>query len=430
MESEPGAVATGFFLNTKNSTKSPVATAPGSDLPQQALMETATRNIEAGRSPEQFAEDARLMSRALDLAARGIGQVSPSPLVGCVIVDRTGEVAGEGYYLYDRATHAEALALAQAAERARGGTAYVTLEPHAYHSRTPPCTDALINAGIARVVYALADPNPLVSGRGGEALRAAGIEVAVGTMAEAAARQNEIYLHAYATHRPFVHLKLACSLDGRIATQRGTSQWLTGEEARNRVHELRHQSDAILIGANTARIDDPSLTDRSGSPRRRPLVGVVLDHHPSLMGNSKLLNSADQGPVLVYTGDADPPTGPELKREGVTFIPATSAHIDPNEVLADLFPRGIQSVLVEGGPTIAASFLAPGLVDKVTIFLAPLLIGGEPDAPLVMGGKGMLGPGIVLHDIQTSRYGDDIEVSGYTRHFRPMTQSPEGSITQ
>jgi diaminohydroxyphosphoribosylaminopyrimidine deaminase/5-amino-6-(5-phosphoribosylamino)uracil reductase len=390
-------------------------------------MDSATQNVEVAPRAQQIAEDERLMSRALDLAAQGIGQVSPSPLVGCVIVDREGIIVGEGYYLYDRGTHAEALALEQAGNRAQGGTAYVTLEPHAHHGRTPPCTDALIAAGIARVVYALDDPNPLVAGRGGRALRDAGIEVAVGTLAQTAARQNEVYLHTYSAHRPFVHLKLACSLDGKIAARKGTSQWLTGPESRARVHELRHQSDAILIGANTARIDDPMLTDRSGSPRRRPLARVVMGHRANLEPDSKLLNSVASGPVLVYTVAA---IGPEPQHDGVTFVPATGTRIDPEAVLSNLFTRGIQSVLIEGGPTIAASFLAAGLVDKVTIFLAPVLIGGEPDAPLVMGGNGLLGSDVVLHEIHTARYGDDIEVSGYPRQFQAMTQSPDGSITQ
>ncbi|HUQ34536.1 MAG TPA: bifunctional diaminohydroxyphosphoribosylaminopyrimidine deaminase/5-amino-6-(5-phosphoribosylamino)uracil reductase RibD, partial [Pyrinomonadaceae bacterium] len=206
--------------------------------------------------------DERMMRRALELAARGLGQVSPSPMVGCVIVSRSGEVVGEGYYLYEQLKHAETIALEQAGESASGGTAYVSLEPHAHQGRTPPCTEALIRARIARVVAPLEDPNPLVSGKGFAALRAAGIELQTGVLEREAARLNEAYIHSMRYARPFVHLKLASSLDGKIATRTGDSRWITGEESRARVQELRHQSDAILIGAGTAAADDPLLTDR------------------------------------------------------------------------------------------------------------------------------------------------------------------------
>src|SRR6266498_188031 len=204
------------------------------------------------------------MSRALGLAAKGIAQVSPGPLVGCVIVDAQGEVAGEGFYVYEKLKHAETYALEQAGARTMGTTAYVSLEPHAHHGRTPPCTDALIKAGIARVVAPIEDPNPKVSGKGFAHLRVAGVEVSVGLFAREADRVNEKYLHFMRTGRPFVHLKLAASLDGKIATRRGDSRWITGVESRAQAHELRHEYDAILIGAGTARADDPLLTDRSG----------------------------------------------------------------------------------------------------------------------------------------------------------------------
>src|SRR5262245_35252802 len=213
-----------------------------------------------------------MMARALELAARGVAQVSPGPLVGTVIVDARGEIAGEGFYLYDHVKHAETLALEQAGARARGGTAFVSLEPHAHQGRTAPCTEALIKAGIKRVVAPIEDPNPKVSGRGFEHLREAGIEVCTGLMAEEATRLNEAYIHFMRARRPFVHLKMAVSLDGKVATATGESRWITGEVARTQVHVLRHQSDAIMIGGRTARIDDPLLTDRSGRKRRRPLV--------------------------------------------------------------------------------------------------------------------------------------------------------------
>ena len=217
------------------------------------------------------------MARALELAARGVGQVSPGPLVGCVVADHEGQMVGEGFYVFERVKHAETIALEEAGARARGGTAYVTLEPHAYTGRTPPCTDALIRAGVARVVVAIEDPNPLVSGRGLARLGEAGIAVTIGTLERAAAKLNEKYLYAVRRGSPFVHLKLGCSLDGRIATRNGDANWITGEESRARVQLLRHEYDAILIGAGTAAADDPMLTDRSGLPRRRALLRVVLD---------------------------------------------------------------------------------------------------------------------------------------------------------
>ncbi|MGB8507166.1 MAG: bifunctional diaminohydroxyphosphoribosylaminopyrimidine deaminase/5-amino-6-(5-phosphoribosylamino)uracil reductase RibD, partial [Pyrinomonadaceae bacterium] len=194
--------------------------------------------------PQNTDFDERMMSRALELAARGRGQVSPSPLVGCVIVDGAGEVAGEGFYLYERVSHAETLALEGAGARARGATAYVSLEPHSHTGRTPPCTEALIRAGVTRVVSAIEDPNPLVSGRGLARLREAGVEVVTGTLARDAARLNETYIHSLRHRRPFAHLKLAVSLDGRIATRTGDARWITGEASRARVHLLRHEYDA------------------------------------------------------------------------------------------------------------------------------------------------------------------------------------------
>src|ERR1044071_1860286 len=200
-----------------------------------------------------------MMARALDLAVKGVGQVSPGPLVGCVVLSSAGEIVGEGFYIFEEIKHAETVALKLAGERARGGTAYVSLEPHAHHGRTSPCTDALIAAGIKRVVAPVEDLNPKVSGKGFDHLRNAGIEVQVGLLAEEAARLNETYMHFMRTGRPFVHLKLATSLDGKIATRTGDARWITGPESRARAHELRHKYDAILVGIGTASNDDPLL---------------------------------------------------------------------------------------------------------------------------------------------------------------------------
>src|SRR6267142_1528585 len=254
---------------------------------------------------EQTAEwtetDRRMMTRALELAAMGAGRVSPGPLVGCVVVSPAGEVVGEGFYLYEEVKHAETMALQQAGEKARGGCAYVSLEPHAHYGRTSPCTDALIAAGIKRFVAPIKDLNPQVSGKGFAHLRAAGIEVHTGLMAHQAERLNEKYLHYMRTGLPFVHLKLAVSLDGKIATRTGDSRWVAGEESRARVQELRHEYDAILVGAGTVATDDPLLTDRSGRPRRRPLLRVILDGQLRISAESQLAGTAQETTVLVFS---------------------------------------------------------------------------------------------------------------------------------
>ncbi|HEX4898906.1 MAG TPA: bifunctional diaminohydroxyphosphoribosylaminopyrimidine deaminase/5-amino-6-(5-phosphoribosylamino)uracil reductase RibD, partial [Pyrinomonadaceae bacterium] len=274
------------------------------------------------KSP-QFANDLtdfdrQMMTRALALAEQGTGLVSPGPLVGCIIVDVDGNVAGEGFYVFEDVKHAETVALEHAGTGAVAGTAYVSLEPHAHHGRTPPCTDSLITAGIRRVVAPVEDPNPKVSGRGFEHLRTAGLEVSCGLMEREAQRLNEKYFHFMKTGRPFVHLKLATSLDGKIGTRSGDSRWITGELARVRVQELRHEYDAILVGAGTATADNPLLTDRSGLPRRRPLVRVLLDDRLLLGPQSQLVKTATDFPVLVFTSShSDANRRSELEKSGV-----------------------------------------------------------------------------------------------------------------
>ncbi|MCA1630271.1 MAG: bifunctional diaminohydroxyphosphoribosylaminopyrimidine deaminase/5-amino-6-(5-phosphoribosylamino)uracil reductase RibD, partial [Acidobacteria bacterium] len=352
--------------------------------------------------------------RALELAARGAGQVSPSPLVGCVIARDGGEVVGEGFYLAERVSHAETVALEQAGERARGATAYVSLEPHAHHGRTPPCTDALIRAGVARVVAPVEDPNPLVSGRGFAHLREAGVGVLTGVLACEARRQNEKYFHYHRAGRPFVHLKLAVSLDGRIATRTNDSRWITGEGSRARVQELRHESDAILVGAGTATADDPLLTDRSRLPRHRPLARVVLDDELNLSADSQLALTARDAPVVVFaSAAADERKASQLESRGVEVVRLSGGARDLSAVLAALRERAIQSVLVEGGATVAGALLDAGLIDKLTFFIAPVVIGGR-DARAAIGGAGAerLADALRLRDVEVARRGADVEISG------------------
>jgi diaminohydroxyphosphoribosylaminopyrimidine deaminase/5-amino-6-(5-phosphoribosylamino)uracil reductase len=356
-----------------------------------------------------------MMTRALELAAQGIAQVSPGPLVGTVIVDGAGAVAGEGFYLFDQVKHAETTALEQAGERARGGTAYVSLEPHAHHGRTQPCTDALIKAGIKRVVAPIEDPNPKVSGRGFTHLRAAGVEVSLGLLADEAARLNEAYIHFMCTGRPFVHLKLAVSLDGKVATFGGDSRWITGAEARARAHELRHQYDAIMVGGRTVCADDPLLTDRSGRKRRRPLVRVVIEQYLRMSAESQLAQTAEAAPVLIFVhGDSDPDTVTALLSRGVEVISQEGSGLELSSVLEVLGRRSIQSVLVEGGPILAGLLLDAGLVNKITFFIAPMIIGGQ-DAPSAIGGDGAerIADARQLENLSVERHGRDVEVTGY-----------------
>jgi len=350
----------------------------------------------------------------LELAAAGTGLVSPNPLVGCVIVSADGEVVGEGTYIYDDVVHAEAIALEQAGQRARGGTAYVSLEPHSHHGKTPPCTDALINAGIRRVVCPIEDPNPLVSGRGFAALIEAGVDVVTGILAEEASRLNEKFISWHEKQRPFVHLKLAMSLDGRISLGGSVSTALSSTAALARVHEFRHEHDAILIGGNTALVDNPNLTDRSGKPRRRPLVRVVLDNQLRLSEVSNLVSTAAETPTIVFTNSGDAGKLSVLRALGADVVVSPLGGRDLKGVLAELKSRNIQSVLVEGGSEIAGAFVDSVLVDKLTLLAAPLVIGGR-SAPNAIGGRGAesISDAMRLTGISVERLGNDIEITGY-----------------
>ena len=352
--------------------------------------------------------------RALDLAANGVGQVSPSPLVGCVIVSESGEIVGEGFYVYKNVTHAEMIALEQAGERAIGATAYVSLEPHNHFSRTPPCTEALIKAGIRRIVCPVEDPNPLVSGKGFAQLRENGIEVVTGVLKTEAERQNEKYFHWHKTGRPFVHLKMAISLDGRIATRTGDSRWITGEESLKKSHVLRHEYDAILVGANTVSVDNPSLTDRSGLPRYRPLVRVVLNNTLKISPASALVLTAKETPTIIFTDSDDAEKIADLRSEKVEVKQIAEGGRNLKGVLLELGRRSIQSVIVEGGTSVAGAFYDAKLIDKVTFFIAPIIIGGR-DAPPAIGGNGAsrLTGAMRLKNVEIKKHGADLEITGY-----------------
>jgi diaminohydroxyphosphoribosylaminopyrimidine deaminase/5-amino-6-(5-phosphoribosylamino)uracil reductase len=331
-----------------------------------------------GREPA--AADLAAMRAALALARRGLGTVWPNPSVGCVIV-KDGRVVGRGSTQPGGRPHGETEALARAGAAARGATAYVTLEPCSHWGKTPPCADALIAAGLRRVVIALEDPDPRVAGAGIARLRAAGIEVEIGLGAAEAAEINAGFLQRVRLGRPLVTLKLATSLDGRIATAAGESRWITGPLARERAHLLRATHDAILVGTATVLADDPQLTSRLPGLAHRSPVRVVIDRHLRIPPGARLIAEARQVPSWVVTlGSADPDRQQALHDAGVMVIPAepdATGHIDLNTALGLLGDRGLTRLLVEGGGRLAAALLRAGLVDRLVWLHAPLLLGGN-----------------------------------------------------
>jgi diaminohydroxyphosphoribosylaminopyrimidine deaminase/5-amino-6-(5-phosphoribosylamino)uracil reductase len=321
------------------------------------------------------ATDHEYMARALQLAARGLFSTDPNPRVGCVLV-RDGRVVGEGWHERAGGAHAEINALAQAGERARGATAYVTLEPCCHHGRTPPCSDALISAGIARVVAAMQDPNPLVAGNGCRALQEAGIEVTTGVLAGAAAQLNPGFVKRMHGGLPFVRSKLAMSLDGRTALASGASRWITGEQARADVQQLRARASAILTGIDTVLADDPSLNVRLAAvPEPRQPLRVVLDSRLRMRKAARLLDLP--GDTLILTGNADQGAAAALARDRltVTVVPLRDGRLDLPVVLRHLGELGMNEVHVEAGATLNGALLAAGLVDELVIYLAPHLLG-------------------------------------------------------
>ena len=309
------------------------------------------------------------MRRALVLAARGWGQVSPNPLVGAVLV-RDGEVVGEGFHAAYGRAHAEVVALEKAAALARGSTAYVTLEPCTHHGQTPPCSEALIEAGISRVVIAVRDPNPVAAG-GVEHLRQHGITVDVGVCEQEALDLNAPFLHAVASDRPWVTLKLAVSVDGALADHTRQVGWLTGLAARAEVHRWRANHDAVAVGMGTGLADDPVLTVRDSKAPRIPPTRVVFSRTGRLPVTSVLARTAHEVPVLVMAHEPDPAYEATLNELGVELVPAASLA----EALRAVRARGIRSLLVEGGARLAGALLFEGLVDRLIVFTAPVVLG-------------------------------------------------------
>lgn len=350
--------------------------------------------------------DARYMALALQLGRRGMGRVWPNPAVGCVIVTH-GRIVGRGWTQDGGRPHAETVALAQAGEDARGATVYVTLEPCAHHGKTPPCAEALIAAGVARVVVALGDPDGRVAGRGIAMLEQAGIAVETGLLADQARADHAGFLSRITAARPFVTLKLAGTLDGRIATASGESQWITGPEARRAVHMMRARHDAVLVGAGTLRADDPALSVRGLGITRQP-VRIVVSRAVKLPLTSQLAQTARQSPVWICHGaEADMADWLAL---GAVSLPCAvrAGQVEPEAMMQALASAGITRLFCEGGGMLAASLLGAGLVDDLVVMTAGCAIGAEGTPALAAMGIGRLAdaPRFALHDL--ARLGDDV----------------------
>jgi diaminohydroxyphosphoribosylaminopyrimidine deaminase/5-amino-6-(5-phosphoribosylamino)uracil reductase len=358
-------------------------------------------------------QDRYWMQRALELARRGIAVSSPNPAVGCVILDRAGQVVGEGWHEYDLVDHAEVVALKVAAqhagERLRGGTAYVTLEPCNHIGRTGPCTEALIAAGLGRVVAATIDPNPAVAGHGMDRLRAAGIEVELGVCQAEARRLNEGFARWSQHRRPLVLMKVAMTLDGRIAPPPGVHHvaapyWITCEAARLAVQPLRWQADAALTGVDTVLADDPLLTDRSGLRRRRPLLRVVLDSALRMPLDSKMVKTANQDLVIfTVSNDQARIAGLRSRSVRVEVLTAEAGRVPLGKVLDILGEEGILTLLTETGTRLNTALLAGGLVDRIHLFVSPQIMGSDA----VPAFRGMT-QAIRMAEVEVERYGNDL----------------------
>ncbi|MEJ8545877.1 bifunctional diaminohydroxyphosphoribosylaminopyrimidine deaminase/5-amino-6-(5-phosphoribosylamino)uracil reductase RibD [Brevibacillus borstelensis] len=358
--------------------------------------------------------DLTYMSLALELAKATRGQTNPNPLVGAVVV-RDGAVVGMGAHVKAGEPHAEVHALRMAGDHTKGAVLYVTLEPCSHHGRTPPCVNAIIEAGIKRVVVAVADPNPLVAGTGIARLRQAGIEVIVGVGEAQARRANEVFFHYITTKKPFVTVKTAASLDGKIATHTGHSRWITGEEARSRVHQLRRENDAILVGVRTVLADDPELTARhQGLARGKQPLRVILDSQLRTPLEARVIRDG-KAPTLVFAAhDAPADRQKELERLGAE-IARLEGRVTIDAVLAELGGRGIASLLVEGGAAVNGSFLQARAIQKVVHFLSYKLIGGQ-GAPAPYGGLGaaQMEEAISLAEVEVEPIGgNDLCITGY-----------------
>jgi diaminohydroxyphosphoribosylaminopyrimidine deaminase/5-amino-6-(5-phosphoribosylamino)uracil reductase len=381
-------------------------------------------NAMPAQDHEQF------MRRALELARQGIALASPNPHVGAVVVSPKGEVVGEAFHTYEGIKHAEVLAIEQAQQHARGATLYLNLEPCSHTGRTGPCSDAVIRAGIARVYAAMQDPNPAVSGKGFERLRAAGIEVHIGLLEAEARKLNEAFAKYIVYKRPLVTLKAGMTLDGKIAPPftppsgdvglgDAAGGWITSAEARAQVQELRHAADAILVGVNTVIADNPLLTDRTGRPRRRPLLRVVSDSRLRLPLDSRLVKTVKDD-LIVFCSFAEEKKRRELEDRGIRVeqvkLGALDGRPDIASVVQKLGEMEITSLIIEGGALVNWTALAADVVDKVFLFYAPKILAGTGSVPFASGpGFPRISEAARVHSISLHRFGEDFAVEGYIK---------------
>ncbi|CAM5648461.1 bifunctional diaminohydroxyphosphoribosylaminopyrimidine deaminase/5-amino-6-(5-phosphoribosylamino)uracil reductase RibD [Streptomyces narbonensis] len=352
--------------------------------------------------------DITAMRRAVELAARGLGATSPNPVVGCVVTDASGHLVGEGFHQRAGGPHAEVHALREAGVLARGGTAYVTLEPCNHTGRTGPCAQALIEAGVSRVVYAVGDPNPQATG-GADTLRAAGVEVEQGLLEDEARAGNIAWLTSVRHGRPFVRWKYAATLDGRIAAADGTSRWISSPESRADVHRLRAEANAVVVGSGTARADDPHLAVRGIEEAVQPLRVVVDTEATAVKPGARILD--DAAPTLIAIAEnAENAENAATGLPDVVRLPRAGRGLSVPALLDALHERGVRSVLLEGGPTLAGAFVAAGAVDQVVGYLAPVLLGAGPQA-LADAGITTITDALRLDVIETARIGTDIRIT-------------------
>ena len=373
------------------------------------------------------------MRRALELARKGTALASPNPCVGAAIIDTAGNVVGEGFHTYAGVKHAEVLALEAAGEKARGGNLYLNLEPCFHKGRTGPCVDAVLEAGIKRVVVAMRDPNPLVCGKSVEKLRGAGVEIVEGVLEQEAHKLNEAFARYIRTKLPLVTLKAGMTLDGKIAPPPGESShpsalgvggasggWITSIEARSHVQDLRHSSDAILVGVGTIVADDPLLTDRTGLERRRPLLRVILDSRLRLPLESRLVKTARQD-AIVFCSFAEERKRQQLEERGISVVqvplgPASDGRPDLSRVLTHLGAMEITSLIIEGGALVNWAALVAGVVDKVFLYYAPKILAGTGSVPFASGkGFRRISEAAAVKKITLHRFGEDFAVEGYIR---------------
>lgn len=368
------------------------------------------KGLEA-KTPEYY------MRRAIKLALKAKGKTSPNPLVGAIIV-KDGKIVGEGFHLRAGEPHAEINALKVAGDKAKGGEIYLNLEPCSHTGRTPPCVEALIQSQIKKVFVGMVDPNPLVQGKGIKILQEAGIEVKVGILEAECRKLNEIFIKYITTRKPFVILKVAASLDGRIATDTGDSKWITNEKSRKYVHRLRSEVDAVLVGIGTVEKDNPQLTCRLKNQQGKDPVRIIVDSTLRISPEAKVLNLNSLSPTIIATTDRAKPEKIKIiegKGARVMIIPSRD-RVDLNALMDALGKEEITSVLIEGGSEVNTAALEAGIVDKIIFFYAPRIIGGKK-APLIMEGKGfsLINECWQVYQMEVRRFGEDVMISGYLK---------------